>query len=155
MVGAEKVVVNETTKPAVASETKIGPSGKMVFDWGKFEGHPVQLVIDERGDVQFEILYTDFAPTYDEAALNFMKSEVERIAGSPNGVHVSHGLSVRISGYPTWGPHGEFGPNREAYCLHFARGVMADNLSVVVQGKMEVPEGYYPYNLPTRSTRWR
>ncbi len=128
-----------------------------VITWGDFHGRPLQLVLDKK--FKRVIIRVDTTNDHldnsedfdDDEVLKFLKNEVEKIASTGKKGPVKLGNSgmfvVFKDKFPVWGPFTSvFGMQKEYKCIYFGeiRSITGDTIEI---GGIDMPVGYYPYNL--------
>ena len=120
------------------------------FDFGEYRGLPVQLVVDPDGRIVLEIAFSIHNP--DVLAdprgdyLDYLKQQVE-VSRTSQGVHLRNGMTMRLEGFPVWGPHERLGPDGSAKRLYFGESATFNGQTIVIRGAPNRPVGFYPYSL--------
>lgn len=138
------------------------PLPDIVFEYGTFQGHPVELVLapapNERG--RRAILRVKFPPNDanvgigNDKVLAYLKNEVMRLTATTrprllkkSGLYFEYG-----GGYPIWGPHTILETHASYECLFFAEHAGLFGGFLRAKGTPTIV-GFYPY--PPRATAKR
>jgi hypothetical protein len=121
------------------------------FDYGEYRGLPAQLVVETDGGIILQLVYSGRNPDVDADIrgdyLDYLKKQVEVAVADKKGVRLRNGMTLKVEGYPEWGPHTSMGPNGHAKRLYFGEKATFNGHTIVVHGKSDKPVGYYPYSL--------
>lgn len=124
---------------------------EVTFYYGKYDGRPVQLVIDTDGRIVLQIVYRlrdEYGWEFGGSSLDYLKTQIETVVVEKKGIRLPNGITLKFEGYPIWGPHNSVGPNGSATRLYFGESATVDDKVIVVHGASDKPIGYYPYVLP-------